>query len=93
MRYLLDPKEPTCDTTRMPATIEQLTHDALTLSELDRAQLAKTLLGSLEPDIEQGVQEAWDMEVSKRLERLRQGAAQGRPAAEVFRDIRARHRS
>lgn len=77
----------------MPATIEQLTQDALRLSELDRAHLAMTLLGSLEPDAEEGVQEAWDAEVAHRLERLRRGAAQGRPADEVFRDIRARHQA
>ena len=75
----------------MSATIEQLTNDALMLSERDRACLAKTLLLSLEPTAEKGIEEAWDAEVARRLERLRQGTAQGRPAEEVFRDIRTRH--
>jgi len=75
----------------MPATIEQLTHEALTLSEDDRAHLAQTLLRSLEPVADEGVQAAWDAEVARRLERVRQGTAQGRPADEVFRDLRARH--
>lgn len=73
--------------------MKQLTQDALSLSELDRANLAKTLLVSLEPEGEAGVQEAWDAEIERRLERLRQGTAQGRPADEVFRDLRARHLS
>jgi len=77
----------------MAATIEQLTQDALTLSELDRAHLAQTLLRSLEPIAEEGVEEAWDAEVARRLERVQQGAAEGRPADEVFRDIRARHQT
>jgi putative addiction module component (TIGR02574 family) len=75
----------------MSATIEQLTHDALSLSEKERAHLAHALLQSLESCAEEGVQEAWDAEVADRLERLRQGDSEGRPADEVFRDIRARH--
>lgn len=74
----------------MPATIEQLTHDALTLSEHERAHLAQTLLQSLEPVADEGVEEAWNTEVARRMERIHQGTAQGRPADEVFRDIRAR---
>ncbi|MEZ0268116.1 MAG: addiction module protein [Phycisphaerae bacterium] len=75
----------------MAATTEQLTHDALALPETDRARLAQALLQSLEPTVDEGVAEAWDVEVARRLERVRQGAATGRPADEVFRDIRARH--
>ena len=75
----------------MPATIQQLTNDALTLSDTERAHLAQTLLRSLEPVTEEGVEDTWSAEVARRLERVRQGAAQGRPAEEVFREIRARH--
>jgi putative addiction module component (TIGR02574 family) len=75
----------------MAATIEQLTHDALALTEAERAHLAQTLLQSLEPMAEEGVEAAWTDEVARRMERVRQGTAQGRPADEVFRDIRARH--
>lgn len=74
----------------MSVTIEKITLDALTLPETDRAHLAQTLLRSLEP-VEEGVEEAWAAEVGRRLERVRQGTAKGRPADEVFRDIRARH--
>ena len=74
----------------MSTTVDQITHDALTLPETERAHLAQTLLQSLEP-AEEGVEQAWTAEVGRRLERVRQGTAQGRPADEVFRDIRARH--
>jgi putative addiction module component (TIGR02574 family) len=74
----------------MAATIGQLTHEALTLTETERAFLAQTLLQSLEPS-EAGVKEAWTAEVAYRLEKVRQGTAQGRPAEDMFRDIRARH--
>ena len=75
----------------MPATIEQLTQDALTRTEAERARLAQTLLRSLEPAVEEGVEEAWHAEVASRVERVREGTAGGRPADEVFGEIRARH--
>jgi putative addiction module component (TIGR02574 family) len=75
----------------MPAPIAQLTHDVLTLSETDRARLAQALLRSLEPAQEENVEEAWDEEVARRLQRVREGSATGRSAEEVLRDIRAEH--
>ncbi|MEO8353779.1 MAG: addiction module protein [Chthoniobacteraceae bacterium] len=75
----------------MPATIEEITNNALTLSETDRAHLAQTLLRSLEP-AEGDIDEAWTTEVGRRLEQVRNGTASGRPAEEVFRDIRERIR-
>ncbi len=74
----------------MSTTIEQITEEALTLPAIDRVHLAETLLQSLEP-ADEGVEQAWVAEVGRRLERVRDGTAQGRPADEVFRDIRARH--
>ena len=76
----------------MTATIEQVTHEALTLPEQERAQLAHTLLRSLDPaENAAEVEAAWEAEIAGRVERIRQGAARGRPAEDVFRDIRARH--
>lgn len=72
-------------------TIEQLTQDALTLPENERARLVQTLLQSLEPSNDEGVDAAWDAEVARRVESVRQGTAQGRPAEEVLRDIRAKY--
>jgi len=74
----------------MAATFEQLTHEALTLSETERALLAQKLLQSLET-AEEGVEEAWSAEISRRLNRVQEGTAEGRPAEEVFRDLRARY--
>jgi putative addiction module component (TIGR02574 family) len=72
-------------------TVEQLTHDALTLSENERTRLAHALLRSLETSTETGVDAAWDEEVSRRVEAVRHGTAQGRPADDVFRDVRNRY--
>jgi putative addiction module component (TIGR02574 family) len=76
----------------MAASVEQVTHEALTLSEQERAQLAHTLLRSLDPaeDITE-VEAAWEQEIALRVERVQQGTAKGRPAEDVFRDVRARY--
>jgi putative addiction module component (TIGR02574 family) len=79
----------------MPATVEQVTYEALSLSETERAYLAQTLLRSLEPEDldqdEEGVEKAWEAEIARRVEEIRLGTAQGRPAEDVFRDLRARY--
>jgi putative addiction module component (TIGR02574 family) len=75
----------------MAVTVEKLAHDALTLSDRERAELARKLLVSLEHVIEEGVDEAWDAEIGKRVDRIKEGTAKGRPAEEVFRDIRTRY--
>lgn len=75
----------------MAATVEKLAKDALTLSDRERAELAHKLLVSLEGTPEEGVDEAWDAEIAKRVDRIKEGTAKGRPADEVFRDIRARY--
>jgi putative addiction module component (TIGR02574 family) len=77
----------------MPTTPEQLTRDALSLSPMERAYLAETLLSSLETAVTgqdaTETEEDWAAEVARRLDRVRRGLAKGRPAEEVFRDIRA----
>jgi putative addiction module component (TIGR02574 family) len=74
------------------ATVDQLAQDALTLSDRERAELAHKLLVSLEHVADEGVEEAWDEEIAKRVQKIRDGTAKGRPADEVFGDIRSRDR-
>jgi putative addiction module component (TIGR02574 family) len=76
----------------MATTIEHVTHEALSLSEQERTQLAHTLLRSLDPveDVAE-VEAAWEADIARRVERVRQGTAKGRLAEDVFRDIRARY--
>jgi len=74
----------------MPATVTELTEQALELSENERAELAHRLLLSLEEVKEDGVEEAWDEEIARRVERIKNGTAKGRPAEDVLKDLRAR---
>jgi len=75
----------------MAAAVERLVKEALALSNQERAELARRLLVSLEGPADQEVNEVWDREVAKRVDRIREGTAKGRPAEDVFRDIRARY--
>ena len=75
----------------MAAAVERLAQEALSLSDQERAELARKLLVSLEGPPEEGVEAAWDVEIAKRVDRVREGTAKGRPAEEVSRDIRARY--
>lgn len=73
----------------MTATSERLAQEALVLPEQERAELAHRILLSLEDATEEGTDEAWEAEIARRVERIRNGTAEGRPAEDVFRDLRA----
>ena len=74
---------------------EKVTDDALKLPLPARALLAHQLLLSLDESTEgnaaEDVRRAWNAEVGRRVEDIRAGRAQGRPADQVFADIRARY--
>ncbi len=80
-----------CDNRPMPATVDQLTDQALILPEEERAELAHRILLSLENGADEGVTQAWEAEIEGRVTRIRRGDAIGRPAEDVFRKIRSRH--
>ncbi|HEY2046258.1 MAG TPA: addiction module protein [Candidatus Udaeobacter sp.] len=75
----------------MAVAVERLAQEALALSDQERAELVRKLLVSLEGPSDEGVDAAWDTEIKERVDRIREGTAKGRPAEEVFRDIRARY--
>jgi hypothetical protein len=46
---------------------------------------------SLDDVADEGAEEAWEIEVARRVEQIKNGTAKGRPAEDVFREIRARY--
>lgn len=56
------------------------------LPQPERAELAQFLLSSLEPEGE-GVDEAWDAEIARRVEEIRSGKAVGKPADQLFAEL------
>ncbi len=71
----------------MIETIDQWKAQLSVLSEQQRAELAYYLLSSLGPE-EDGVGPAWDEEVSRRVGEIRSGKVSGRPAGQVFAELR-----
>jgi len=59
------------------------------LSQKERAELARAFLRSLEPE-EEDVAEAWDAELSRRVAKIHSGQAAGKPAEQVFAELRER---
>ena len=60
------------------------------LSKEERAELAYFLLSSLERE-EEGAAAAWDAEISRRVAEIRSGKANGKPAEQVFAELRERY--
>ena len=57
------------------------------LSTSERAELAQALLASLGPD-DPGAEAAWDVELKRRVARIRSGEATGRLASDVIEELR-----
>lgn len=71
----------------MDTTLKTLTAQALRLSIDERADLAETLLGSIEPP--EPLDPAWEAEIERRVAELDAGRVELIPAEQVFADIRA----
>ncbi len=68
------------------AVAEILSH-INTLSQEERAEVVFALICSMEPE-EEGVVEAWDAELSRRVADIRAGRAVGKPAEQFFAELR-----
>jgi putative addiction module component (TIGR02574 family) len=71
-------------------TLEKIRSEALNLSESERADLAHSLVTSLDGPADQGVEKAWDAEVRRRLAEIDSGTAQLIDREEFGRRMRER---
>lgn len=71
----------------MPATLEQLTREAVALSQDQRLTLAYRILSTLEPPPSAAIEEAWEREIAERIKRFKEGASETIPAEEVFAEL------
>ena len=70
--------------------LDELRTELLSLSEGDRAKLALELLSSLDGPPDDGVAEAWDQEILRRLAEVDSGTAEIIDRAEFSRRLRER---
>lgn len=63
----------------MAASKDDIYRTALTLPESDRVDLIGALLDSLDQEVEEGVEEAWRLEIDRRARELESGAVTSIP--------------
>ena len=68
----------------MAKKLEEIVNEAMELTIEERAQLAGTLLSSLDEPTESEVERLWLQEAERRLQDFRKGKVKGIPAEEVF---------
>lgn len=59
----------------------------MTLPQSQQLRLARTLLEQAEASGDVGAQAAWEEEIERRIHKIDAGLAQGRPFADVLREI------
>ena len=64
--------------------VDDLKLQLKTLSQSDRANIAYFLLNTLDGEEDEGVEEAWDAEIARRVEEIESGKAVGIPLEQVI---------
>jgi hypothetical protein len=76
----------------MSKTLETLAAEAMDLPSDQRFALAHRILTSVEPEVSQEVDAAWDAEIRDRIQRLDRGDVRLVPAPEAFAEMERRLR-
>ena len=71
----------------MNTAAHKLYDSALQLSDSERAELAAWLIESLDPEVDNDVDAAWDAEIKRRIDELDSGAVAAIPWPEARRMI------
>ena len=74
----------------MSNTLEKLKEQAAQLSDTERAELALSLIASLDGPPDADVDDAWRVEVERRVRQIENGEVQLVPGDEVFARLRRR---
>ena len=75
----------------MTDAAEKLKPELVRLPAEDRAELAYFLIHSLDDDIDPDAEAAWDAELRRRGDEIRNGAAIGQPADDVLAELRKKY--
>ncbi len=73
-------------------SLKNIEKEVFQLQEHERAILALNLIRSLEKDEGLDTTDLWVEEAERRYQELKQGKVKGKPAKQVFQEIRARIR-
>ena len=75
----------------MSETAEKLKSELALLPPSERAELAHFLIQSLDADMEETAEAAWDAELARRLEEIESGKVVGEPAETVVARLREKY--
>jgi putative addiction module component (TIGR02574 family) len=75
----------------MTAVAEKLRKELTKLNDAERGELAHFLIQSLDPASDEDAETAWDVELERRADEIRNGQAIGVPADKVFSEILSKH--
>ncbi len=73
----------------MSMTAKEIITEALSLSSTERARIAEELISSLEDDIDEDVEKAWQAEINRRIDEVESGSVKCIPWEEVLQKLRA----
>lgn len=74
----------------MSTTLAELKQEAAKLSEAERAELALSIIESLDAAADSGVEEAWRLEIERRAGEVERGQVELIPGDRVFKQLRRR---
>lgn len=75
----------------MTEIAEKLKTELSRLSIQDRAELAYFLIHSLDEDVDDNVESAWEVELTQRMQEINSGIASSEPSNKVFNELREKY--
>jgi putative addiction module component (TIGR02574 family) len=72
-------------------TAEKLKLELSHLSTQERAELASFLIHSLDENVDQDIESAWDAELAQRTQEIKSSNASGEPSDQVFAELRQKY--
>ncbi|BBD63670.1 hypothetical protein NIES4072_26740 [Nostoc commune NIES-4072] len=75
----------------MTETVQKLRLELSQLSMQERAELAYFLIHSLDQDVDDNAEFAWDVELTRRMEEISSGTAYGEMSDKVFTELREKY--
>ena len=75
----------------MNETVERLKEEIEILTNQERAEIARFAIRSLEQGVDNDAEAAWEVELARRVSDIESGRAVGKPADQVFAELREKH--
>ena len=75
----------------MSETVEKLKEQIEILTNRERAEIARFAIRSLDHEVDDDADAAWEEELARRVSDIRDGRAVGKPAEQVFAELREKY--